>query len=181
MRIKKKRMIKSRLNYVLFPLTILIGICSAFLFFIAYIMIINNLSKMSLDVIIGILFVTWFAVFPLGMVIQMAVRNYVIDSNKLEVVYLFGLIRFFYNYNDLKISDYSWRGVDGLLIELPDGEQMTIGINQYRNYNEIKESLESRIKKEKIEVKYTNQFTRIMFVIGGVLLIALIILLKLKK
>ncbi len=129
-------MIKTKLTFILIPLTVLLTLASGLILFIVYIIIKNNLSNLTdLDILGGILFLTWIAVLPTALMITV-MRNYVTHPDKLEVNYLFGLIKHFYNYTDLRISDYTW-STKGLLIELPDKDQLTIGKNQYRNFDEI--------------------------------------------
>jgi hypothetical protein len=107
-------------------------------------------------------------------------RGYVVKNDRLEVNYLFGVVKVFYKYKDLKISNYYWV-TEGLLIEIPDGDQMTIGANQYKNFNELKQSLEERIQKSKIEVKYTTRSTRTMFVIAAFSMLLFLISILIEK
>ncbi len=173
-------MIKSKLTFILFPLTALMAFASGLLLFIVYIIIINNLPNLTdLDIITGILFLTWIGVMPIAMMLTV-MRNYVTHADKLEVNYLFGVIKHFYDYKDLRISDYVW-STKGVLIELPDGDQMTLGKNQYRNFDEITKALGDKIQKEKIEVKYTTRLTRLFFIIGGITLILMPIGLKFQN
>ena len=116
---------------------------------------------------------TWIALTPLFLTLSM-MRNFVVHEERLEVNYLFGLLRYFYDYKELKVSDYTW-STKGVLIELPDGDQLTIGERQYRNYQELKHSLEKRIQKEKIGIKYSNRFTRLLIGFGVFILILLLI------
>jgi hypothetical protein len=127
-------------------------------------------------IISTILFLSYLGVFPSIMMLTI-IRNYHIKDEHLEVRYLFGLITNEFQYKDLTLSDYRW-STRGLLIELPNGDQLTIGIKQYKNFDTIKEALEKKIDKESINVKHTTKFTRIMFVIGGVILTFLVITLS---
>jgi hypothetical protein len=173
-------MIRTRLAFILIPLTVLLILASGIILFIVYIIIENNLSNLTdLDVLGGILFLTWIAVLPTTLMIAI-MRNYVAHREKLEVNYLFGLIKHFYNYNDLKISDYTW-STTGLLIELPDKDQLTIGKNQYRNFDEIATTLTEKIRKEEIEIKYTTKLTRWLFILGGITLTLFLIGLKFQN
>src|SRR5437879_3183659 len=156
-------MTKSRQTFILIPLTILLTFCSGVILFIVYLIVIHDLSRLTdLDIIAGTVVLTWVAIFPLLMILSL-MRNYVIHPDKLEVYYLFGLFKFFYDYSDLRIPDYSWT-TKGILIQFSNGDQSTLGERQYKNYNEIKDSLESKIIKEDINIRYTTRFTRTMFV-----------------
>lgn len=160
-------MIRTKLTYILIPLAVLLILASGLILFIVYIVIKNNLSNLTdLGILGGVLFLTWIAVLPTALMMTV-MRNYVTHPDKLEVSYLFGLIKHFYNYKDLKISDYT-RSTKGLLIELPDKDQLTIGKNQYRNFDEITNALADKIQKEEIGVKYTTRVTRWLFIIGGI-------------
>lgn len=173
-------MIKSRQHFILIPLTILVAFGSGLLLFIVYIIIINNLTNLGdFDIIAMTLFLTSIAIFPLIMMFSL-LRKFKIHSDKLEVIYAFGLIRHFYNYNELKVSDYTWRTSGGILIKTPDGEQMTLGQKQYSNYFEIREALQSKIKKEDIKLKYTTRLTRTILISFGILFMLAMIALKLK-
>lgn len=141
-------MTKSKLTLKLVPLTILILLASGLMLFIVSIVIKNNLSNLTdLDILAGILFLTWIAVLPLVMML-IVTKNYVTHPDKIEVNYFFGQIKRFYAYTNLKISDYVWT-TKGLLIELPNGDQMTLGKNQYRNFDEIRSGVAEKIRKEK--------------------------------
>lgn len=173
-------MLKSKLNIILIPATLLIVLCCGVLLFIVYIIIINNLSNLNDPGIISmILFISWIAIFPSIMMFSL-IKNYHISDEHLEVKYLFGLLTHRYQYSELKISDYTW-STKGLLIELPNSDQLTIGERQYKNYSTIKEALEERIVKEEIKVRYTTRFTRTMFIIGGLTLLFLVISLQLGE
>lgn len=134
---------------------------------------------MDFDIVAGILFLTWIAIMPIAMMLTV-MRNYVTHPDKLEVKYLFGLIKHFYSYKELRISDYAW-STKGILIELPDGDQLTLGKNQYRNFDEIARALADKIHRERIEVKYTTKLTRLLFAIGGISLMLLLIGLKFQN
>lgn len=172
-------MIKSKLTFILLPLLVVFTICSGVILYIVYIIIINNLDNITdIDIIAGILFLSWISIFPLVLFMSL-LRDFKFHSDKLEVVYLYGLINRFYDYKDLKISDYVW-STGGILIQLPDGDQMTLGEKQYKNYNQVKKALEKNIPKGVIKVKLTNKFSRTMIVLGTFIVIAFAATLMLK-
>jgi hypothetical protein len=102
------------------------------------------------------------------------VRNYVFHPDRLEVNYFFGLVRYYYPYQDLKISNY-FKYTAGVLIQTPDGDQLTLGEKQYRNFHEVKQALEERISKETIPVKWFNKFTKRMSLVIVILLVIILI------
>lgn len=169
--------VQSRLSFFLFPAAALVTIISCSFFLIELVMIILDFSILTnvkgLSIMI---FLTWLFVLVLIAMWTM-LRNFIVHADKLEVNYLFGTIKFFYDYKTLKIYDYIWT-TKGTLIQIPNGDQITLGELQYKNYSEIKEALEGRIQKEKIEIRYTTRFTRLMFVVGGVSLIFLLIVMN---
>jgi hypothetical protein len=173
-------MIKSKLTFILIPLTVLMAFASGVILFLVYIIVVSNVSNLTdFDIAAGILFLTWIALMPMVMMLTL-MRNYVTHSDKLEVNYFFGLVKHFYSYKDLRISDYAW-STKGFLIALPDGDQMTLGKNQYRNFDEITKALGEKIQSEKIEVKYTTKVTRLLLIIGGISLILMLIGLQFQK
>jgi hypothetical protein len=171
--------VESRLSYWFIPLVGLTLIGSALIIFLEYLIVINNLSHLTdFDILTGLLFLTWIAAMPTSLILSQ-MRNYFTYADRLEVTYLFGLLKFNYNYKSLKISDYFWLA-KGILIELPDGDQLTLGEKQYRNFSELKESLKSKIIHEQIEIKYSNRFARFMIAFGICSSILLIIALNFR-
>ena len=150
---------------------------SGVILYIVYVTIRSNISQpIRLDIIAGVIFLSWLAIYPLALM-SILIRNVAIYSDRLEVNYFFGLMKKSYDFTDLKVSEYKW-STNGVLIQFSDGDQMTLGERQYTNYIDIKQELENRIKKEKIKVKYTTRFTRILMLIGGVTLFFWIIAIK---
>ncbi|AKQ45961.1 hypothetical protein TH63_10425 [Rufibacter radiotolerans] len=138
--------------------------------YIVYIIIINNLDNVTdIDIIGGVLFLSWISIFPLALFLSL-LKDFKFHPNKLEVIYLYGLFTRFYDYKDLKISDYVW-STSGILIQLPDRDQMTLGEKQYQNYSQVKKALEQNIPKGAIKVKLTNRFSRIMILLGAIIII----------
>jgi len=161
--------IKSHPSIFLYPIVLLGSILFVTIFGVAVWIVIDDVSTLTnIGKLAGVLLLVWLSLFQL-ILFWTLIRNYVFHDDQLEVNYVFGMIRFYYPYKNLRISDYFF-STGGILIEAPNGDQMTIGEKQYKNFHAIKQSLETKIIKENIRIKFTTKFTRIMFVIGGVLL-----------
>lgn len=161
--------IKSRPSVLLYPIVVFGTILFITIFGASVWIVIDDLSTLTnIGKLSGVLLLVWLSLFQL-VLFWTLIRNFVFHDDQLEVSYAFGLIRFYYPYKDLRISDYVFF-TSGILIKTPNGDQMTIGEKQYKNYHEIKQSLEEKIRKEDIRIKFTTKFTRIMFVIVCILL-----------
>jgi len=168
---------KSKLSSFLLPIVLLLTVPAIGVIFMDVIFfIIKGASLFNFDSLALMLFLNWIILSP-PVLLWSAVRNYTIYNERLEVSYLFGIIKYNYHFNELKLSDYTW-STKGILIETSDGEQMTIGVNQYKNYELLKDELEKRIAKTKLKVNYTNRLTRTWLFIGGISLVLLIIAMK---
>jgi hypothetical protein len=125
-------MIKSRQSVILLPITIVLAICCATLLvfmlivFMSIIFHTNSLPTLEDWFFFSLMIViAWLIVLPL-VVVVIVNTNYVTHPDKLEVNYLFGLLKYFHDYSDLKLSDYSRRGSKGILIEFAGGDQLTL-------------------------------------------------------
>ncbi len=172
-------MVQSKLRFFLYPAAVFVAACSGLLLFIVYVIIRENVTNLAdFELVMVILLLTWFAVlFLVGF--QLVMVGFRFHENKLEVRYIFGLIKQFYYYNDLRVSEYFW-STNGILIETSNGDQFTLGEKQYTNYSELKEAFQSRIKKDVIKIKYTTRMTRVLLFLGVALTVLLIIAMKLK-
>jgi hypothetical protein len=170
---------ESQVSLIFALIFILMALGSAAILFVEYLILINNISHLAdPDILSGLLFLTWLALFPIILILTQ-MRKYVVLEDKLEVSYLFGLIKRSYLYEGLTISDYRW-STKGILIQPSDGDQMTIGVPQYRNFDALKQSLELKIKKEKLAVQYSTKFMRLLMLLGVVALALFIITLRLS-
>lgn len=89
-------------------------------------------------------------------------RKIILDLGHLKIAYFFGLITWSYRYSSLSISNY-FMADQALLIELENGDQLTIGEKQYKNYYQLKDLLLTNIKdKRNLEVKFANRLTIIL-------------------
>ena len=142
------------------------------LLFICGVIIKTNIHELfNLEIITTILFVAWLAIFPLIVMIQ-ALPSLVFENSRLELSYFYGFITRRYELKNLRQSNFSPRG-DGILIELENGDQVTIGRKQFLNYDELKKFIEDNIAvtTPKIKLKRTTKIMRIMIWFGAIILL----------
>ena len=156
--------VESKLTFWINFQTIIISFFSsillAILVFIFLAMIFSH-EGISIKDIMGLIFLSsiFLNLFLASIILR---KKIIVDLGHLKILYFFGLLSWSYRYSTLKISDH-FTGNDGILIQLENGEQITLGEKQYKNYYHLKDLLLANIKdNRKLEVKFTNRLTLIM-------------------
>ena len=72
----------------------------------------------------------------------------------------------------MKFAYYSWT-TKLILIELPNGRQLTLGKSQYLNFDKIVEVLKERVPNDNLKLKFVNGLT-IFIVVTSLLLFLMI-------
>jgi hypothetical protein len=166
----------SRDTYKVIPVFIIVVAAAFGLFFLIYITIERNNEKpITIDMIAGLLFFSSIIMIPLTLLIPMF-RSIEFFEDRLEINYLFGLIIHRHPYKQLKLAKYFYHKGNGIVVESDAGNQITFGENEYKNYDAIRELLESKIDMvDTIQLRYISRALVIMLILFGLSLIFFLI------
>lgn len=166
----------SRDTYKIIPAFVIVILATLGILFLFYIIFQRNGERpISIDMILGLLFLSWIVIIPLTLLIPMF-RSVELLDDRLKVNYLFGLIIHEHFYTRLKLGKYFYHKGNGLVVENDNGQQMTFGEKEYKNYHEVKGLLENKIARvEKIELRYVSKTMIIMLILFGLTLLCFII------
>jgi hypothetical protein len=119
------------------------------------------------------LFLSWLCAFQFALP-YILTRNFRLHEDRLEIVHLFGLVRRSYAYDTLQLAGYRYT-TSGVVIQKTNGDQVTLGQKQYKNYEELRQVLQEKIREGPLRLRFTNKFMRRMFWFGAVLMVAMIV------
>ena len=167
--------IVSKQSWVLYPLVVLLTLCSGILLLLGGVVIRVNFDQpWGADLLLTCLFLSWMALTPLALLAEQ-LRKVTITSTNLEVSYLMGLIRTRHRLADLRQSPYTFRSSGGILIGLENGRQITLGKRQYRNYEALRSAIEQNIPADaSLKLKNTSRILTIMIWSGVIILLLLL-------
>jgi hypothetical protein len=168
--------------YILIPLLVIIIIATAGILYLYYMTFERGLP-ITVDLVSGLLFLSWFVIIPWAFLIPMY-KSVELFHDRFKVNYLFGLISYDYSYKDFRLSECVYRMLKGIVIENDEKTQLTFWDREYKNYPEIKMLLESKIIAiDKLEFKrISNSRTLItMFILFFVTLAVFVVSMKMGK
>ena len=133
--------------------------------------------SLKLDVLFVGLFLIWIASTPF-FVIARQYKVIVITETQVIIRWVFGLVKRAYLFDSLKRNDYRYT-TGGVILKPVDGEQITLGEKEFRNYLDLKSALDSVIEIDHdLKLTYLPKSMRIWTLIG-VLLLILVLVMKL--
>jgi hypothetical protein len=151
-------MIKSKFTTMTWPFVIILTMLPLHLFYTTCKIVVDNVSTLTDLVVVAQVVVLILTILFLLMMLERHTRGFVIQDDKLEVKYFLGLSTKSYDFRVLKFAYYNWTTKLALL-ELPNGGQLTLSESQYRNYEEIAQTLKTRIQNEQLKFKFINRLT----------------------
>jgi hypothetical protein len=168
--------------YILIPLLIIVIIATAGILYLYY-MTVERRLPITVDLVSGLLFLSWFVIIPWTFMLPMYKSVEFFDSG-LKVNYLFGLISSTYSYGHFRRSECTYRMLKGVVIENDEKKQLTFWDREYKNYEEIKRLLESKIKRtDEFEFKRISNSRALvtMLILFFITLIVFVISIKMAK
>jgi len=168
--------------YILIPLLIIVIIATVGILCLYY-MTVERRLPITVDLVSGLLFLSWFVIIPWTFLIPMY-KSVEFFDDSFKVNYLFGLISYDYSYKDFRLSGCVYRMLQGVVIENHEKKQLTFWDREYKNYHDIKELLESKIITiEGLEFRHiSNSRTLItMFILFFVTLTVFVVSMKMGK